>query len=496
MSLGTVGVAEGASVLRTDSDRLEPGPALLGAVRVHGPVAVQAATLYKTGPAARTHDAVGVRRDACFLGSLCLLRLRGLCNALLVTPTVDVVLANTDDSALDLPLFAGNALDPLIGDAPVALVPILFLESLALEFPYSVKGKLHEIHPLLLLLSVVPHLLFRLELLHHALVRLGTINNRIKLLFPDRPRAAITPPGQNRLCTASKHLFDFSVGERFLLSSRLRIIPQDQLIECKLLLCPVKDTLLDSVPGDELVHRDLLRLSDAMRPVVCLLVPSWVPIRIYHDHSVSPRKRDTQGSSSRGEKIGSHSRLGVVEERNLVLAAPERGTAVQAEKPGALHAEVVLNHIKHRGELRVNKHLAPLRMQALKQTVENLHLGTRCDDPLIRDTLILFTSRKEVRMVAALAKLHQEALQLPPPCVGPILVHAANQLLCLTRVDQKLLVPETLHVAQGAPHDKRFLVRKVRLYIALEPAKHERLKKPVRCLHEVKVHSSRLADDL
>mmetsp|Transcript_16433 Transcript_16433/g.41519 ORF Transcript_16433/g.41519 Transcript_16433/m.41519 type:complete len:230 (-) Transcript_16433:1431-2120(-) len=227
-----------------------------------------------------------------------------------------------------------------------------------------------------------------------------------------------------------------------------------------------------------------------------LLVPRGIPVRIKHDDRVSTSESDAERSSPGGEEVGAYRVLGVVEESNLILAASEGGAAIEAKKPGSLHSEVVLNHVKHRGELRVDKNLVASCMKAMKQTIKHLHLCTRSDDSLIRNTIILLTSRKQEGVVAALAKLHEEPLKLPPPGIGAILVHPSDELLCFTRIDQEPLVPKALHVTQGAPNHKRRLGRKVSLHVSLEPAEHQRLQEPVRRLDEVKVHGSGVTDDL
>ena len=82
-----------------------------------------------------------------------------------------------------------------------------------------------------------------------------------------------------------------------------------------------------------------------MRAIMRLLIPRGVPVRIKHNNRIRPSERDAQRSRARAEEVREQIAVGVVEERDLVLAAGEACGAVEAQVAALYHAHVVLDDV-------------------------------------------------------------------------------------------------------------------------------------------------------
>mmetsp|Transcript_5481 Transcript_5481/g.13305 ORF Transcript_5481/g.13305 Transcript_5481/m.13305 type:complete len:706 (-) Transcript_5481:152-2269(-) len=349
----------------------------------------------------------------------------------------------------------------------------------------------HEVLGRLLVFRLDLELLLRL--LAEWLVELRVGDQGIDCLEGDR--LVVLKVLREDACRAEReHALHFVVRQLVLafILGGVRIVAENHLVERHLLLRSLEHPLLHRVVAEQLVDGDGALLADPVHAVVRLLVPGGVPVAVEHHHRVGAGERDAESPGARREEVHVLRCLARVEELDIIRAARERGAPVQPQvrHPGQVHR--VLHHVQHRGELRVDEDLAPLRDALADDAVQHHHLAGGGVDSLVCHVGVLLRIRDHVRVVADFPQLHEQVHHLLP--VGGRLFGArdARELAAeaprLPRVQDEPLVPELLHLGQRAPDRVHALLREIRLHVPLQPPEHQRLQEPVSRAHESHVH--------
>ena len=117
-------------------------------------------------------------------------------------------------------------------------------------------------------------------------------------------------------------------------------------------------------------HRYRAFLSQAVRPVLRLLVVRGVPIRIRKDDGIRGLQVNTEPTRPCATKVHEVPPVALVEQRGFVPASGQAGAAVQPQVREPPRVAKLLQHIQHQRELRKDQNLVPARAQAREHGVQ------------------------------------------------------------------------------------------------------------------------------
>mmetsp|Transcript_22778 Transcript_22778/g.67502 ORF Transcript_22778/g.67502 Transcript_22778/m.67502 type:complete len:715 (+) Transcript_22778:982-3126(+) len=231
-------------------------------------------------------------------------------------------------------------------------------------------------------------------------------------------------------------------GEGLLLAERLLLLGEpalldDGVVHLQLLLRALDNLLLDRVLGDETEDLDLLLLPDPVRAVHRLQVGLRVPVAVVDDDRVGRLQVDAEPARARGEEEEEAVRVGLVEGVNHLLPLRPTRRPVDAAIVKAILVPVgavVLEDVEHARHLREDEDAGALRLEPHEQLVEQRHLaGVGHEVVAKRRQRLVLDALEEVRVVAALAQLHEQVVERDRLAIrrGEVLVEDLLVLLLL-----------------------------------------------------------------
>mmetsp|Transcript_27821 Transcript_27821/g.77814 ORF Transcript_27821/g.77814 Transcript_27821/m.77814 type:complete len:647 (+) Transcript_27821:651-2591(+) len=241
------------------------------------------------------------------------------------------------------------------------------------------------------------------------------------------------------------------VVQLFLVQVLLAGLPHNHVLQHKLVLSPLHHALLHGGPGHQPVCHHFPLLTHPVGARLRLQVIVGIEVRIEDDDRVRGCKVDSQPPGL-GRKQEDRDRLVLVERFDPRLSLSPTHPAVKAHEFDLPPFQPLLKKVQHRGELGEDEDPVPALQQLGSHLVEERQLPRRLDEalhssfpfqvPAQRLSHVLF---KHVRMVAALAQLHQDVLAhcTPPPPRGQ----------GIEVLDQDGLVKLLLHGAQLHAHE-------------------------------------------
>mmetsp|Transcript_5134 Transcript_5134/g.19039 ORF Transcript_5134/g.19039 Transcript_5134/m.19039 type:complete len:438 (+) Transcript_5134:1596-2909(+) len=173
--------------------------------------------------------------------------------------------------------------------------------------------------------------------------------------------------------------------------------------EIELALCTQDHALLHSALADKTEDLHVARLTNAVRPVLCLEVHLWVPVAVHVHHSVGAGERNAEAAGARGEEVEKDARRGVVELFDVHLPPYAWRRAVQPAVGVAAERAVVLKEVEHAREEREDQYLAALCLEAREDLVQHRQLAARPHKVLVQLRAGRLRAREKVGVVAALA---------------------------------------------------------------------------------------------
>mmetsp|Transcript_41676 Transcript_41676/g.114833 ORF Transcript_41676/g.114833 Transcript_41676/m.114833 type:complete len:297 (+) Transcript_41676:818-1708(+) len=190
-----------------------------------------------------------------------------------------------------------------------------------------------------------------------------------------------------------------------------------------------------------------------------------IPVRVKNDARVGRDEVDAQPARARRQQEDIN-RLVRVEIVHRLPALVVADGAVEPAEAHALPREVVLEDVEHARHLREDQDLVvTLGLELAQDAVEQLHLARGHQQDVVDDLAPVGVDRplEEVRVVAALAELHQHVLQ-------PHLLAGALGELPLEQVLVHLLLP----VREPREQNVLVLFGQADLDVRLEPPQQKR----------------------
>uniref|UniRef100_A0AAG5DLD8 Uncharacterized protein n=1 Tax=Anopheles atroparvus TaxID=41427 RepID=A0AAG5DLD8_ANOAO len=221
-----------------------------------------------------------------------------------------------------------------------------------------------------------------------------------------------------------------------------------------------------------------------MRPVHRLQVHLRVPVGVIDDDHVGRGQVDAQPAGTRRQhedELGAVLRVVVGDHVRAVLV---RRLAIEPAVLVAAPVAKVLQDVQHARHLAEDEYARVLLLQLPEQLVEHHHLAGVLQQVVVgRVRRARLGPVEQVRVVGALAQLHEDVLQAH-------LLHLARPVHHVDVLHQDLGVPVALHLRQ-ADEDLHLLLRQQPLLdLGLEPPQQERLQHGVQPLDQrVVVHA-------
>mmetsp|Transcript_16565 Transcript_16565/g.57911 ORF Transcript_16565/g.57911 Transcript_16565/m.57911 type:complete len:886 (+) Transcript_16565:420-3077(+) len=258
----------------------------------------------------------------------------------------------------------------------------------------------------------------------------------------------------------------------------------DDGVEVQLTLRALDDLLLHSLLRDEAEHAHLLLLPDAVRAIHGLQVHLRVPVAVVEDDDVGRGEVDAEPAGARGQQEHEAVALVLRVAVDGLLPQVARDGTVQALVHVAAEAQVLLERVEHLDELREDEHAVALRLELRQQLVQQHELAGALDEAhralllrLERDGVHLLHARDQVRVVAALAQLHDDVHQRRR-VLGGRARHQHARVLLVDGAVVLLLDRRQLHLDDGL-----LLGRQARLHVLLQAPQQVRLDRLVQLRH-------------
>mmetsp|Transcript_30860 Transcript_30860/g.73325 ORF Transcript_30860/g.73325 Transcript_30860/m.73325 type:complete len:377 (-) Transcript_30860:2759-3889(-) len=184
----------------------------------------------------------------------------------------------------------------------------------------------------------------------------------------------------------------------------------DGLLEFGLALRHDEDLLLNARPGDEPKDYDGAGLPDPVRPSQRLHVAVGVEVRVVQNDRICGREVDALPARARREQEHEHCPVLIVELVDEALALVARDVSVDPHVRVSEEGEELLEDVEHRGELREDQDLGAILEQLRQDLLEEDELSRSAREKHVFCLLGRCGGDgrvEEVRVVAALAQLHQ-----------------------------------------------------------------------------------------